>query len=51
MAEEAAEGNPEDEDFRLLMDYAHSFMVSQVGAVLSRPQGRVLGAQSLKCCT
>ncbi|XP_038204269.1 acetylserotonin O-methyltransferase-like isoform X5 [Arvicola amphibius] len=27
---EAAEGNPEDRDFRILMDYTHGFMVSQV---------------------
>lgn len=38
-----AEGNPEDGDFRLLMDYAHGFMVSQVGAALSPLLGAVLG--------
>ncbi|XP_049989069.1 acetylserotonin O-methyltransferase [Alexandromys fortis] len=27
---EATQGNPEDGDFQLLMDYAHGFMVSQV---------------------
>lgn len=38
---EATEGNPEDGDFYLLMDYAYGFMVSQVGA--GSLQGRVLG--------
>ena len=28
---EAVDGNPEDGDFCLLMDYTHGFMVSQVG--------------------
>lgn len=36
---EAAQGNPEDGDFQLLMEYAHGFMVSQVGAALSPPRG------------
>ncbi|XP_041502300.1 acetylserotonin O-methyltransferase-like [Microtus oregoni] len=52
---EAADG-----DFRLLMDYAHGFMVSQVGAALSPPgccseslETKVLGAESpwySRCC-
>ncbi|KAK7807955.1 hypothetical protein U0070_014928 [Myodes glareolus] len=32
---EAVEGNPEDGDFRLLLDYMHGFMVSQVLFVAS----------------